>query len=84
MKNAVLDDVVASKFSTAAAIANKRSEQGGVDWRDNTLATASPPREANKASEEVGASKTNQPNKDAQDDEADHKLVEIINKSIAS
>ena len=51
MKNAVLDDVVASKFSTAAALASKRSQNRGVDWRDNTLATNSPPREAPKGDE---------------------------------
>lgn len=46
MKAAVLDTQAAAKFSTAAALASKQSGQGArVDWRDNTLATASPPRD---------------------------------------
>lgn len=46
MKNAVLDPQAASRFSTAAALATKESgTHTAVDWRDNTLATRSPPRE---------------------------------------
>lgn len=46
MKNAVLDTEAAARFSTAAALASKESgTQETVDWRDNTLATKSPPRD---------------------------------------
>ena len=46
MKNAVLDTQAAARFSTAAALASKQSgTQETVDWRDNTLATRSPPRD---------------------------------------
>lgn len=47
MKAAVLDTQAAAKFSTAAALASKQSGGGSVvDWRDNTLATSSPPRDS--------------------------------------
>ena len=46
LKAAVLDTQAAAKFSTAAALASKQSGSGHVvDWRDNTLASASPPRD---------------------------------------
>lgn len=46
MKAAVLDTQAAARFSTAAALASKESgTQETVDWRDNTLATRSPPRD---------------------------------------
>lgn len=54
MKAAVLDTQAAAKFSTAAALASKQSGGGGgnrVDWRDSTLATASPPRDQNRPRE---------------------------------
>ena len=56
MKAAVLDPAAASKFSTAAAIASQQSlnSNRNVDWRDNTLASASPPRVLLPA-REVGA-----------------------------
>ena len=48
LKNAVLDDVAAARFSTAAALAARRSAPAaggaaGIDWRTGSL-TASPPR----------------------------------------